>query len=368
MKLSPCMKFPIFLSCFLAPSLQAGLLYYLPFATGYDPAALVEDGLVGQGVGGHGVFAANGSANADLMPTSMVYVDVKGNALATTGGSALIDADEEGVTLSNVAPLNLTGPNAPSGQTLWISFIGRQTAPLVIPPGGVLRFFNLGLRAPDNTIFPADSGGIVDEIIAFGMSTQLQPHSQFWQMWDRGTNSFGWTSTEIEIPTTQTTFLLARIDLNYVGANERFTMWINPPLGTELDENNGIAFMSSQSDFNVWSDLREIRLAAGFSLGGNSLSSAWQVDEIRMGDTWQDVTPYLPLKIVTCTRTLTETLEVTWNAAPNCTDTVEWSSDLMEWHPYATSTRVNPPNSVLATWETPVQTEPLVYFRVSRLR
>jgi len=358
------MKFPIFLSCFLAPSLQAGLLYYLPFATGYDPAAIVEDGLVGLGVVGHGNFAANGTANSDLLPISLNYVDAQGNTLATAGGAALIDANEETANVSNVASLALTGANAPAGNTLWISFIGQQTA------GTTARFFNLGLRAPDITFIVTppnigDSGNTEDEIIVFGMGSGAS--SQVWHMYDRGTDSSGRILAPSEIPSTRRVFILGRIQLDAEGFNERYTMWVDPPLGQAPDEGLGLSFVSVYSDFNSWSNLTQIRLAAGYQ-NANGPSSAWQVDEIRMGDTWQDVTPYLPLKIVTCTRTPANTLEVTWNAAPNCTDTVEWSTDLTDWHPYPTSTRVNAPNSVLATWVTPVQTEPRVYFRVSRLR
>ena len=358
------MKLPLFLTCCLAPSLQAGLLYYLPFATGYDPAAIVEDGLVGQGVVGQGNFAANGSSNADLLPTSLVYVDAQGNTLVTAGGAALIDANEETVNVSNVASLALTGANAPSGNTLWISFIGQQTA------GTTARFFNLGLRAPDDTFIVTppniyDLGNTEDEIIVFGMGSGAS--SQVWHMYDRGTNSLGRVLAPSEIPSTKRVFVLGRIELDAEGFNERYTMWVDPPLGKVPDEALGLSFVSVNSDFDAWSNLFQIRLAAGYQ-NTDGPSSAWQVDEIRMGDTWQEVTPYLPLKIVACTRTPTETLEVTWNAAPNCTDTVEWSTDLADWHPYATSTRVNPPNAVLATWETPVQTEPRVYFRVSRLR
>ena len=170
-----------------------------------------------------------------------------------------------------------------------------------------------------------------------------------------------------EIPSTQRVFILARIELNAEGVNERYTMWVDPPLGKIPDEALGLSFVSNYSDFNAWSNLYQIRLAAGYE-NNTGPSSAWQVDEIRMGDTWQDATPYLPLKIVACAHTPTATLEITWNAGPNCTDTVEWSTNLTDWQPYPTSTRVNPPNSTLATWETPVQTEPHIYFRVSRLR
>ena len=359
------MKSLLFLSCCLAPSIQAGLLYYLPFATGYDPAAIVEDGLKGQGVVGHGNFGeTNANASADLLPTSLVYVDAQGNTLATAGGAALIDSNEETADVSNIAPLALTGANAPAGNTLWISFIGQQTA------GTTARFFNLGLRAPDNTFIVTppniwDSGNTEDEIIVFGMGSMSS--SQVWHMYDRGTNSLGRILAPSEIPSTKRAFILARIELNAEGSNERYTMWVDPPLGVVPDEGVGLQFVSVNSDFNAWSNLFKIRLAAGYQ-NATGPSSAWQVDEIRMGDTWQDVTPYLPLQIVACTRTSTNTLEVTWSAAPNCTDTVEWSTDLAEWHPFATSTRINPPSSVLATWETPVQTEPRVYFRVSRLR
>ena len=359
------MKLPLLAIALLVTQAPAGVLYYLPFATGYNPAAVVEDGLVGQGVAGHGNFVATPSPavgwDTDLLPTSLRYADSAGNALVTTGGAAYIDTSEETGTVSNIAPLMLTGVNAPAGQSIWLSFIGQQTA------GTTARFFNLSLRAPDNTVlYPGnvgDSGTSPDEVCAFGM--QSGSVSQVWQVWDRSTKGVGSTVRGTIIPSTNLVFILARVDLNYDGNKDRFTMWVNPPLGSAPAEADGVSFVSTNTDFNGWADLDHIRLAAGYQ-DATGPSSSWKVDEIRIGDTREDVCPYLPFTLTTVTLPTGE-MRVTWQAAPGFTDTVEWSDDLGVWHPHAASSRVNPPGSVTATWDTPVITASRYFLRVTRL-
>ena len=153
--------------------------------------------------------------------------------------------------------------------------------------------------------------------------------------------------------------------MNYEGDKERFTLWVNPRLDTAPEESAGFSFISTKSDFSNWSQLNEIRLAAGFTSAAGP-SSAWQVDEIRIGDTREDVCPLVPFRITQVVRLPSGAVQVTWFAPPGCTDTVEWSSDLIHWQPYPASTRTNPPASVTALWETPVSSETALFLRIRR--
>lgn len=219
------------------------------------------------------------SGGADIPEQGLSYTDAGGHRLLTRGRAALLDAADENGSLSYTSPFS---PPDGHGKSLWISFLARQTA------GTHERFINLCLRAADDTLEPADGDVIADEVLAIGMRSRLGP--QVWQIWDRST--FGQFSLAAlsEAPTTNSSFLLVRWELDAVGTNERATLWVNPPLTREPDESAGVAFTSQKSDVRRWSDLRQIRLGAGHG-GQNLASSSWIVDEIRIGWSRAAVTP-----------------------------------------------------------------------------
>lgn len=219
------------------------------------------------------------AGGADITEEGLTYTDSEGNVLLTRGRAACLDAASGPGGLSYTSPLSITEIPA---RTLWISLLGRQTA------GTQDRFINLCLRAADNTLEPADGDVSADEVLAIGMRSRLGP--QVWQIWDRST--FGeYSRAAISThPTTQSSFLLVRWELDAVGLNERATLWVNPPLSRDPDESAGVSFTSVHSDLRRWSDLRQIRLGAGHG-GHNLASSSWIVDEIRLGWTRASVTP-----------------------------------------------------------------------------
>ena len=337
-------------TCPAAPT-QAGLLYYEGFNYPEE-----EDGLKY-----HGGFAATpapaAGADADIESDSLRYMDAAGNTLQTSGHHAKIDTHEERATISNIAPVLRLPSQQPSGNELWISFVGQQTA------GSTLRFFNLSLRAADNTPQPADADSNIDEIVALGMPSGAG--EPLWRLWDRGTNANLWASAISTTPSTQQCLILARVELNAVdGLLERYTLWVNPRLGLPPAEADGFSMVSGASDFNTWSDLEQLRLAAGYNAGD---PSGWKVDEIRFADTWQEALPHWPLTITsTVAGTSPGRLQIGWMAAPGFTDSVEWSPDLTQWFPYADSLRLNGPVAGPVTYETPAGGSGPRYFRLRR--
>jgi hypothetical protein len=235
----------------------------------------------------------------------------------------LIDTHEERATVSNIAPVFRQPGQQPSGGELWISFLGQQVA------GTTLRFFNFSLRAPDNTIEPADNDTNMDEVMALGMPSGAD--AQLWRLWDRSTGGNLWTSAISTTPSTQLCLVVARVELNAVdGLLERYTLWVNPKLGEAPSESEGFSVVSNASDFTQWSDLEQIRLAAGHNAGS---PSAWVVDEIRMADTWQEALPYLPLQVRATHPAPAAPAQLQWITAPDFTETPESSPDLVEWFP-----------------------------------
>lgn len=218
-------------------------------------------------------------ANGDITPEGLGYTDADGVRLRSRGRAASLDATQLTTSLSYTAALDL--PAGPPRE-MWISLLARQTA------GTSYRFFNLCLRAPDDTIVPPDNWASADEVLAIGMRSQKGP--QVWQIWDRTTQGDHSRAAVSSSPTTQTAFLLIRLELDAEGPNERTTLWINPPLTRPPDESDGFAFTSYQSNLTQWNELRQIRLGAGYG-SGTLRGTAWTVDEIRLGWTRAAVTP-----------------------------------------------------------------------------
>ncbi|MEI6537283.1 MAG: hypothetical protein WCN98_18215, partial [Verrucomicrobiaceae bacterium] len=235
---------------------SAGLI--VPWESfGYLPG---EDALSG-GLGGFATTSPATSANTDIVAGSLRYTDSAGNSLVTADNSALVDGADETATVSNIKPISLS---AVAGNTLWLSFVGQQTA------GTNARFFNLGLRGPDNTIQPPDSNNTSDEILAIGMPTASSAETsptppQQWRIWDRTTGGAGWNYSISNTPTTQVSFLLVKIELNAVDTRERYTLWVNPRLDLAPDPAEGFSFVSTDSDFAAWINITELRLGAGNS-------------------------------------------------------------------------------------------------------
>jgi hypothetical protein len=333
---------------FSTQPVTAGLLYYEGFAY---PAA--EDGLKYQGG-----FAANpdplAGVDADISEGSLRYMDSTGKVLPATGNHALIDTHEERATVSNIAPVFRQPGQLPSGGELWISFLGQQVA------GTTLRFFNFSLRGPDNTLEPADSDTNMDEIFAIGMPSGAD--EQLWRLWDRSTGANLWTSAISTTPSTQLSLVLARIELNAVdGILERYTLWVNPPLGQAPVESEGFSVVSNDSDFSQWNDLEQVRLAAGHNAGN---PSAWVVDEIRMADTWQEALPYIPLDVTVAAPAPASPAQLRWTTAPDYTESPEWSPNLLEWFPLTNPITLS--GTGLATCELAFPPAGNRYFRVRR--
>lgn len=342
------------LICLTLPAagpVAAGLLYY----EGFDyPVA--EDGLKY-----HGGFAATpdpaSGCDADIAEGSLRYMDARGNALAVSGHHAVVDSHEETNTISNVAPVLRLPTQQPAGNEIWLSLVGRQTA------GTTQRFFNVSLRAPDNTLQPHDPNSNMDEIIALGMPSGAA--DQVWCAWDRTTNGFLWTSAISQSASTELSLVVLRIELNAVDESlERYTLWVNPALGVPPPEDAGFSTVSVDSDFAAWSDLEQLRLAAGYYEGN---SSAWTVDEIRIADTWQEALPFLPLDVTAFSAgAAAGQWKINWPAAPGFSDSVEWSPDLVQWFGYPASLRVNGPVPATGEYITPAESPPRRFFRVRR--
>ena len=329
------------LAATLTASAQAGMLYEESFSAIRFPRS--EDGL--KNYGGYSGNTSPAGADSDIVSGSLNYVDGAGNALATSGNHVLVDADEEEGTVSNLhvlpAPWNITG------NTIWVSFMGRQTA------GTNGRFCNFGLRS---------ASASPTEVVAIGMPSNAS--GQFWRIYDRsGQTPFNFAMSEV--PTTTQVFVLARMETNVNDTeNERYTLWLNPRLDQAPEEAAGLTFTSPVSDLASWNAITELRLAAGGPT--TAPASAWIVDELRIATTRQEVTPYLTMAVTQLQLNANGAATISWKAAPGARDTVQSSTGLIDWESYPASTRTNPDGAETATWTSPPSLHQNLYFRVIR--
>ena len=316
------------LVCFfslLAWPAQAGLYFHDPF-----DYAVGEDALTAAAAWADVRFPGS---EADVEAGSLQYVDAAGRVLRTGGAKALVDTSEEENEVRHRTPLDLSGHQGPA---LWVSLLGQQTA------GDARRFINLGFMTPDNTVQPEDRNLDDDEAFSLGVSSSGTPSG--WSFFNRSQLN-GRQVLISGVPTSQTALLLARIEPNVDGGEaERYTFWVNPPLGVAPPEADGMSFLSADasgapaSDFNQWTDLIAMRIGAG-TPSGEVPATSWLTDEIRVGADWADVLPWSPpLELIEPLPAPGPTgCVVTWRPAPGRTDMVEWSSDLRGWTPYEAS-------------------------------
>jgi len=291
-------------------------------------------------------------SDGDIIAGSLSYTDDAGRQLRTRGAKALIDTADEPEEVRHRTPLNLSTHTGPA---LWVSLLGLQTA------GDAQRFINLAFMTPDDTVQPPDRNNTDDdEAFSLGIASPTSPSG--WSLYNRAVNNGRQTALS-QVPTSQMSLLVGRVELNFEGGiAERYTFWINPPLGSPPDEAEGLSFLSADtlgepaSDFNAWTDLIAMRVGAGVARAPSPAAS-WLVDEIRVGSGWADVLPWSPpLELLAPLPTLRPGSDttLTWRPAPGRIDVVESSSDLLTWVPYEASRHTGTEGETSASFTCPI--------------
>lgn len=337
-------------------AVQAGLHFYegFDYATG-------EDALTGSV---YWASVRNPGAEADIAAGSLAFTDARGRELRTTGAHAFFDTAEESAEVRHRAVLDLSTHEGPD---LWISLLGKQV------DGDGRRFINLVFMAPDDTVVPPDRDSDDDEVFALGVSSSSAPSG--WSFYDRSLNN-GRQIAMSPVPTSQMSLLVARVEPNVDGGEaDRYTFWVNPPLGEAPAAASGWSFVSADSegtpasDFTAWSDLIAVRIGAGTASGGAPAAS-WLVDEIRVGSTWLDVLPWSPpLEYMDPLPAPSPNgWVVTWRPAPGRVDVVQSSTDLAVWATLEGSRHVGQVGETSASFSVPAPPAGTLhyYVRVAR--
>jgi hypothetical protein len=232
---------------------------------------------------------------SEVVANSLSYTDSVGNILITAGNKfynhGLSGAAQPGRLLSATQG----STNLLVNSTVWISFVGQRigTPTGSGGPGGTPSYE----RGANLSLFDADISETVTNLlerlnVGENSGTSGNAALDVWHFTEPNPTYRAYSTNSI----TNQSLVVLRIDFftndfsSGIYTNDDLYMWINPQLGVEPSTNNvatnGIANGHDLS-FN------RLRFFAG-AVNGASAAAEWYCDEIRIGDTYADVTPYTP--------------------------------------------------------------------------
>ena len=244
---------------------------------GFDYAAGVD--LSGQNGGFGWITEWGGNSGGVTVPGntpgdtaqegSLTYVDANGNQLVTTGNSALYSGETG--TSQPFRDFALTGEGRGlDGTTTWISLLIQRDGATVdaanpYPRGANIAFFDGG----SERFGIGNPSGSPDNFIAIthgGSTGDRRPSST---------------------PFNELSFAVLRID--HLAGNDNAYLFINPPLDQEPDISTADAQDIGGFDFTF----NRVRPFSGNTDTGNNRPFALlYMDELRIGETYAQVTPY----------------------------------------------------------------------------
>jgi hypothetical protein len=264
---------------------SAALIAHEPFD--YPIAA---DGVALQNGGSGFTTAWDDVANdGNILAQTLGYTDPGGRALITSGNMAQFDGSSVG-TAVNFRTFDTT--NTAAATTLYVSMLGQKI------PSGIGT--PLDSRAVNMAVFAGTSErvgiGHGTNSPAGGMPPGSNSANYMWGVFTNGNGANGQVGdttfshySNINIQTAA--FSVLKIELNANGVNERLTYYANPiDLSTEANNTPSSIIIDTRDIAAVMSDLNRIR-----PFGGNQNANGagiLNLDEIRIGTTWGDVTPF----------------------------------------------------------------------------
>src|ERR1043166_1960444 len=204
---------------------------------------------------------------------SLGYTDSLGNLLVTSSNSAFFGGSP---SANNTAQPNRDLLVTRSSGTTWISFVGvRQGLTTNTLPGNPYpRGANLGLfnGASQRLAIGNGSGAVSNTwaILPLGQTSALQA----------STNSFS-----------QVSLVVVRIDhLGTTSDPDNAYIFINPTLGVQPNTNSAAISSIGANDYS-FNRLRHF--AGGYDSASGQPNAQFRMDEIRIGDIYADVTPFI---------------------------------------------------------------------------
>jgi hypothetical protein len=255
------------LALLTATPASAQLLSYDGFGTGYTVGSAAGQAYQGTGYAAGGTwnnnaFAEGGLTHPTLLTTPGVHVvrttdDMIGAPDLTAGGpfgsAGLVGGN------GNIGGGEVSG-------TLYYSFLGRDA------DGDGAAWAGFNLFNGDDEQVGVGNAGTPNDYAVFHINNGTEP-------------AIGTPATPIN---DQTHFFVVRAD--YVGnGKDTFTVWLDPdPLLSEGAQNPNISTVATSNDEDDNDGFNQLRMR------GDNANGAWEFDEIRLGTTWESVTPVVP--------------------------------------------------------------------------
>jgi hypothetical protein len=268
-------------------SAPAALLVYEPFdyAAGADPSGETLNGGTGWAAGwgnrsGSTVIAGNVVGDT-VLEGSLGYTDGLGNMLVTAGNRLQVSGEP-----GTAQPFrSMSVFRGSSESTTWVSFVGvryGETSTVEQPNNPYPRAANMSLYQLDGT-----TGA---ERLAIGGSSGMPEDNVSLIPAGGGGNRVG-----ANPPVSQAITSLVVVRIDHIGdaaALDNAYMWVNPTLGVEPDIGSAHAASVGGFLYNV-DALRPF--AGNFSAAQPRPFAVADYDEFRLGESFADVTPFIPI-------------------------------------------------------------------------
>jgi len=262
------------LTFFASPSaVRAALLAYEPFtnAPGVDIIGSSD------GFGFSGAWQANSSGGvATNTSFGLKYTDAVGNALVTDGGAGFF----QGLTSANTSmqPIRLfafaRGTNGTDGTVTWISFIAVRQGPVVAGNNPYPRGANI----------PHDINNGNLQKLAIGNSTGAATNTVgLIPLGNAGNLKASAALFSV------TNFIVVRVE-HITNGNDNAYLFVNPTLSAEPSVAQANTNSLASFDFSF----DRLRVFAGGNASAAQPYAEMLLDEYRIGETYADVTPYVP--------------------------------------------------------------------------
>jgi hypothetical protein len=268
--------FAVILTALLLCAANAAKATLLAYEGFNYPAGTPISGQSG-GFGWAGTWATGSAGN--LLGTNVAgglsYTDLAGQSLMTTNGS-LVVGNPAGPTATTATP-NRTLSSTLAGGTYWISFL-YQRLNFNLGTLPYLRQANLGLFASSGE--KADIGG---------PNTSATVNNVF-SAWGNGTThnvNTPFQAPNCPISPGSTYFVLIKVVADSSTAADTSYVWIN---WTNLTVEPDISTASLTNNEVDLSSVNTLRFQAG-NLNSTGSNAVFQVDELRIGTAFADVTP-----------------------------------------------------------------------------
>lgn len=222
------------------------------------------------------------SAGATVIGNALGDTSLAGSLAYYSGDKALFTTGNKGfysAATGTSSPFRdfFAGNTGAEGTTVWVSFLARRTGPTVVNTGTP---FNPYPRAANVSLFSSGS-----ERLAIGTGSGMVSNNVSLLPAGNVGNARPSTSDYALL-----TFAVVRIDYG-ADNNDTAYLFVNPALGVEPDLGSAAA-VTNNFDF-AFSRIRPF--AGGVDTGNNRPYAELEVDELRIGTSWQDVSPFITL-------------------------------------------------------------------------